>query len=53
MADATHPLPAQGGSYTRDASGALIPAGAEPDEPPAETVKPTIKGGSKTAVKED
>ena len=53
MADATHPLPAQGGSYTRDASGALIPAGTEPDTLPAEAGKPTVKGGSKTAVKED
>lgn len=56
MDDPDLPLPAQGGSYVRDASGTLIKAAPESGAEPAATETPakhTPKGGLKTAAKEN
>ena len=49
----THPLPASGGSYTREADGALSPVPHEPapneDRPGPAPVKPAVKRPVKEA----
>lgn len=44
----THPLPASGGSYTREADGTLSPATRE-DRPGPAPVKPAVKRPVKEA----